>query len=783
MKPSFAALCAAVIVTIVFVGLSDRERFQRKIDALLNNTDPSPRPQLMHMGRISGPDFHSPDPRDDPSQQVAQADPQPADDGDGQAAVAPVATSDDAPATPTAIADATAPAVAQAAPPAAPAAAPAQPQPAVDESALRYFASRGDKARLQVEISRLRALYPSWTPPADPLAVPPNQDTKLEAMWQLYSESRYAELHRAITDRQSAEPGWQPPPDLLDRLDVAEARARLVNASDLKQYEKVVQTAAETPSLLTCSEVDVLWRLADAFAHSDRVPRSRDAYLYILKNCDNPAERLATIQKASAVLPYGTMQDLLSQEKPLPDGTREFESVRDDLSRRFVAEGNDDLKLTIAPEYASRLERLAETQGLASDALLLGWYDVRHQQMVEAEKWFRTARAKDDTASASQGLALTLIARKSPQEAEDIMYKWRDGSKDATATYLAATANLLALDPLPTLQPDVLQRIAVEVLKQHDTATAQQFGWYARALTQPATAAQWFETALRWKPDDEPSAYGLAITRQQLNDKQGVAEIQRLWAGRSERIALLGETKKPTIDGRAPLPAPGVDGAQTQVLANQQPVIRREPPGTQELALPREPRTVTTGQPSGTLAVRAPRARTGAGCSTTIDPEMLPPAQAVTRGWCLMGLNRPTEAAAAFEVGLRSATQKGREDAAYGQSLAYLRLGLTSNAAVAATKAPLSQQRALELQTSILTNRASNAFDTKRYREAILYLDQLSQLQPERIDLMVLRGYAYLNLKRFSDAIRIFEAAAATGNHDAISALSNARAAQRAAPR
>ena len=37
----------------------------------------------------------------------------------------------------------------------------AQAQPAVDESALRYFAARGDNARLQAEISRLRTLYPN----------------------------------------------------------------------------------------------------------------------------------------------------------------------------------------------------------------------------------------------------------------------------------------------------------------------------------------------------------------------------------------------------------------------------------------------------------------------------------------------------------------------------------------------------------------------------------------------------------------------------------------------
>lgn len=44
------------------------------------------------------------------------------------------------------------------------------------------------------------------------------------------------------------------------------------------------------------------------------------------------------------------------------------------------------------------------------------------------------------------------------------------------------------------------------------------------------------------------------------------------------------------------------------------------------------------------------------------------------------------------------------------------------------------------------------AFSAKRYRETLVYLDQRAQLQQERIDLMVLRGYSYLNLQMYGDA-------------------------------
>lgn len=142
-----------------------------------------------------------------------------------------------------------------------------------------------------------------------------------------------------------------------------------------------------------------------------------------------------------------------------------------------------------------------------------------------------------------------------------------------------------------------------------------------------------------------------------------------------------------------------------------------------------------------------------------------------------MDLNRPLEAAESFRAAGRSSSRNISEDAAYGQSLAYLRLGLTDQAAVAATKAPMNAQRARELQASILADRAVQAFQSDRFRETLLYLDQRTQVQQEPVDLMVLRGYSYIKLNRPYDALRIFEAAATTGNRDASRGLADAKAA------
>lgn len=616
--------------------------------------------------------------------------------------------------------------------------------PEVDESALRYFARIGDTKRLEIEIARLRALYPDWTPPADPLAVPPSVDEKLEAIWELYAQGKLAEARQAIARRQAEEPGWQPPADLLSRLALAEARERLVNASTLNQYSTVISVASENPELLTCSEVDVLWRVAEAFARTDRAPRARDAYGYILTNCDDAGERLATMQNATQLLPRPLVDELLALERFDATGAGEFAGVRDDLARDALARGGEEGGAEVPAEELDRVRRLADENKLASDARLLGWYYLRRENQAEAETWFRSALAAEPSADAAQGLALVLIARQNYAEAEDVIHPWRAESDDTRNVYLAAVANLLGIEPRAVLSAEVLNRIVAEVMSARDVPSARQLGWYARAWEQHQTALQWFGTALKWSPDDEPSAYGLALTHLQLGDAAGLAEIKRLWAGRSDRIRDVGT-------GAADVP----------------PSPPAAPPVAAAPAKPRD----AVAEPAPKQAA-APRRR---GCTGGTPVEGLSPEAALDRGWCLMDANRPMEAARAFGVALASPSESIRRDAGYGQSLAYLRAGLVDDAALAAAKAPQDGRRVDELQANILAQRALGAFEHGRYVEAIIALDQRALIAAERIDLMVLRGYAYLKLNRVEEARRIFEAAAGTGSRDGLRGLAEVR--------
>jgi tetratricopeptide (TPR) repeat protein len=720
--------------------------------------------------------------------------------------------------------------------------------PEIDESALRYFARTGDQRRLDAEMARLKLLYPEWVPPANPAAPEVYTDPELDRMWQLFAEEKYAEVRAAIAERRGLE-DWQPPAALVELLDQADSRVRLVNASNARQWNTVIDTAAAEPSLLTCAYVDVLWRVAEAFANTDRVPRARDTYVYILSNCENAQERVATVEKAMDVLPAEELPALLAFGRG-----DEFAPVDDILLRRRVSATSQDPDLVSPASDLDRLAVLAE-DGDVADALLLGWYYYRHAEPRKALEWFDTARKRDpESAKAVEGYTLSLIELDRFGDAEAASYDWRDSSEDNLAAYLIGAVGLLSIDPPARITEPVLQRMSEVIVREKSLQGAEQMGWYAYNLGQIRTASRWFETVLRWDPEYEPGAYGLAVVRLAMNDLATVDAIKRDWAARSQRIADVGRPGRTELRGSQTFGQPLVDGAvdapprATRPTYPDRPVwvpLSEAPRGTggqvvvreaapalpyaepgyaerpyvdaryvtptpveqayvprsyadQPYAEPPYPTRPYAEQPYEqapyverpyveqapavtyveTPVAAAPAPVAGGGgsrrgdCGTMSTPtRSLSPAAALSRGWCLMDLNRPVEAAAAFDVALGSGSVKTRSDAAYGASLANLRSGVTDKAWIASASAPMTQKQQTELNLSILSQQAEAAYADGRYIEAILALDERARLAPEQTDLMVLRGWSYFKLNRLAEAKRIFEAAAQTGYPEARSGI------------
>jgi cellulose synthase operon protein C len=637
--------------------------------------------------------------------------------------------------------------------------------PHVDESALRYFARQGDQRRLNAEIARLKALYPDWVPPADPTAAEIFVDTELDELWQLFSAGDYAEVRSRIADRRSRQPDWVPPAALTDLLDEADARIRLTNASNAKQWKTVIDTAAATPSLLTCDYVDVLWRVAEAFAKTDRPGRAKDAYVYILTNCDDPAERLATVQKAADVLPEDDIPDLLALDRG-----GEFEAVQDVILRRRVGVAAENPELTSSPEDLSRIEALAVDGEGADDALLLGWYYYRHKEPGKALDWFDKARERDPaSAKANEGYTLSLIDLKRYADAETASFDWNEKSEDNLAAYLIAAVGLLAIDPPLRISEPVLQRMAAVIVRVKSLQGGEQLGWYAYNLGQVRTALRWFDTVRSWDPEYEPAAYGLAVAYWALKDKARVNAIIREWGSRSERIATIGQPGRAELRGSRPI----ID-------------VVIDPPRPNSARVPTDYAYAETGIATGgpayvdpaPVAVGTGGGTSGGSCAGTTPTRALSPESALRRGWCLMDLNRPAEAAIAFDIALLSTSAKTREDAAYGATLANLRSGVTDRASVSAAAAPMSKKRQGEVTLSILSQQAVAAYADGRYIEAILALEERARLAPEQMDLMMLRGWSYFKLGRLADAKRIFEAVARTGVPDGDKGLAAVAAAQ-----
>lgn len=672
----------------------------------------------------------------------------------------------------------------QAAPPAAPAdgaAAEGTAQP--DLTALRYFARQGDTRRVNAEIARLKALFPGWEPPENLLAEDTAPDPDIERMWQLFADGDFAGARAAIAQKQASEPGFAPAPDLLRALELGETAARLRNASEAKQYQTVLSIAANTPDLLTCEYVDLMWRLAEAFIATDAKQRGTDVYTYLLTNCSNPPERFATLQQAMTTLDRAELTPLLALERKDEAGVGEFAPMRLDLARSAIASIVTGKAGKVEPGDLALVQTHADDTRNADDWRLLGWYFVNQNKLETAREQFQKAMDADPSAISANGLAVALLRLDDPAPAEAVLAEYRDESEDMKALYLTAAGSLLAVQPRLELEAEVLERIVAEAVAEKSAPTAQEMGWYAYDFNQPQTAREWFELSLGWDETLEASAYGIVVSSDRLQDQARVQQMKAAWGARSQRIAEFGlaSTAGMAAGTVAPTPAPAPNrNSSAQVVVQQQPyqqapvqVVQQSQP-TQQIVQPGVQNAViveeVVQQGGASRSANGGRSTTR-GCANYMPAGTLSPQQALTRAWCLMELNRTTEAAAAFERALQSTSEATRTDAAYGQSLAYLRLGLADDAAVSAAAAPQSDDRVFELQSAILAQTATRAYDTGDYRRALGALDERSLYAPEQNDLLTLRAWSYFHLGRLNEAERIFAAVAATGYREAAEGL------------
>ena len=420
---------------------------------------------------------------------------------------------------------------------------------AVDESALRYFAAQNDLGRVAAEIRRLRSKHSDWEPPQD-LFVGDHSGIDEQPLWDLFAKHDLDGVRAGMDSIRKDKPDWQPSSDLAGKLALAEAHDALVKASDAKEWGSVLDVAAANKLLLTCGDVDSLWRTAEALQKTGDEARSLEAYRYVLATCTPADLRLATVQKASLVLTSPEdLDSLIKMGKHRADGRSEFEQVRLDQVRRKIGAAASGASVDQPSQGdIDAVAAHAAGSGGQADADLLGWYVYGHKDFGGAQKWFRTAMNDGSDPKAAEGLVLALrdggdadLARKVSIENAGL----GDGNRKLMVEALSAALTDPKAAALTATDLSALTR-AVDEAKSADGA--QTLGWHFYKASNLAAAESWFQKSADWQAN-ESAAVGLVVTARRLHHDRDYEALIAKYASLYPKIAELESVlrKRPTV--------------------------------------------------------------------------------------------------------------------------------------------------------------------------------------------------------------------------------------------
>ncbi len=433
-------------------------------------------------------------------------------------------------------------------------------QTAVDESALRYYASLHNYARANAEIRRLKALHPNWTPPTN-IYASAGAGADEQPFWDLLAADRLEELRAGIALKERSTPGWKPSRDLLTKIARKAAIEELVKKTDEHKPAEALAVADADPSILHCAYMDADWRVADAFLSVGLPKRAFEIYHAIIATCPDHDERLATVRKAISRFSFDQTLSLIAMGSKSADGATEFDAAKLDLTRAEIAALNQGKsRPTIEPQALADFFAEVGRTHAPSDLALAGWFEYNLGDFAKAEHWFSLAKlgspasADRTEINLAEGHALSLMKLGHVEPALALAYVWRDVSKTLRQTYIGASAELLTqVSPPPKISQQALTDFAAVVEGDHACAGAQAIGWYRYNRGEWDEAVTWFGNALSWKgvdPTDKPAAgeaapetanaiegYGRALERSGRLDE--AAAVADLWRGAGPSLETL----------------------------------------------------------------------------------------------------------------------------------------------------------------------------------------------------------------------------------------------------
>lgn len=469
----------------------------------------------------------------------------------------------------------------------------------VDESALRYYASQKQTARMKAEIARLKRLYPGWTEPGDLDTLQPSPPEEAP-LWDLFTAGRFQDLRAAIAARRSLEPNWQPSEELARKLRRAEFRNSIKTTAEKngtgknelgKNADEVVALYRADPSALDTADLECLWIIADALATTGAGEDAFDLYKSVLDGPADAGARLATIQKAMSHLKMDQAERLIAMGRTIQgasqgpsqgasqgsnqEGVSEFDAIRLDITRaRIAAFLHDEPAQTPTLADLTAFQTYARKSGDPSQTGLLGWYAYKRRQFREALEWFKLAIGRGGDAMVAHGLAHTLRELNMLREAEEVAYAWRDRFVGNELLFIDVLERKLTLANPPFIEPARIERYAKVVIASASGEGAQGLAWYAYNSCQFDTALEWFQRAVAWMPS-ETTVFGYALTLQRLKRQRPYLETVNRYDGLFPKVVDMLFREDP---GGPPLPCAAPQPPRPPARAEARPEPKPDAP-------------------------------------------------------------------------------------------------------------------------------------------------------------------------------------------------------------
>ena len=404
-------------------------------------------------------------------------------------------------------------------------------KPALDESALRYFASHGEKERVVREAQRLQRLDPAWHLPDDIDATRPGRSDE-GYLWTLYAHDRMDDLDTAVALRKTAEPNWSPSDDLAGKIKTRKLRASIMALARQEDWHAIVTSFKGSGIAWAKKDAEVLWIVAEAYARENDCGEAFIVYRSILADHTDINERRATIEHAIALIPMSYTEKLIAMGGKGPnDGIGEFAPIAIDITRaRISAFLHDEPANPVSDEELGRFQDFVRDVADPNEPGLVAWYAFKRHDYAQALDWFKLAIGHGGDAMVAHGLAHTLRKLDMKREAEEVAYAWREPLVNNSILFIDLLEEDLTKEQPPFIAAERVARYARVTMDTESGEGAQALGWYAYNTCQYPLALQWFERANAWLPK-EATTYGLALAFQRLHRGNDFRDVVNRYDG------------------------------------------------------------------------------------------------------------------------------------------------------------------------------------------------------------------------------------------------------------